>query len=31
MMWIQTLVIQVLGFWLLDQRGQDGGRGGHVD
>ena len=30
-MWIQTLVVQVLGFRLLDKRGQDGGDGGHVE
>ena len=30
-MWIQTLVVQVLGFRLLDERGQDGGDGGHVE
>ena len=30
-MWIQTLVVQVLGFRLLDKRRQDGGDGGHVE
>ena len=30
-MWIQTLVVQVLVFRLLDKRGQDGGDGGHVE
>mgnify|MGYP001214447035 CR=1 FL=1 len=30
-MWIQTLVVQVFGFRLLDERGQDGGDGGYVE